>query len=101
VTDRLASASARVRTVRGDAAVAWSRADDTLEVEIVVPDTARADVWLPMPADGAATVVAADLALWPESAPAIPSTIRDVRRVDDFLRLEVGGGTHRFRVTSS
>lgn len=101
VTDRLARAAARVRTVRGDAAVAWSRVDDRLEIEVVVPDTSRADVWLPMPPDGAATVEgeAEDRQVWPASALGSPSGIRDVRREGDFLRLEAGGGTHRFRVT--
>jgi alpha-L-rhamnosidase len=100
VTDRLAGASARVRTVRGDAAVAWSRVDDRLDVEVVVPDTSRADVWLPMPADGVATAQAGadDRQLWPTTALGTPSGIGHVRREDDFLRFEAGGGTHRFRV---
>lgn len=100
VTDRLASAAARVRTVRGDAAVAWSRVDDRLDVEVVVPGTSRADVWLPLPAGGVVTAGAGDRQLWPVTALGPPPGIGDVRRDGDFLRLEVGGGADRFRVTS-
>ncbi|HEY8525166.1 MAG TPA: family 78 glycoside hydrolase catalytic domain [Acidimicrobiales bacterium] len=103
VTDRLAHAEACVRTVRGDAAVAWWRGDgpdNALEVEIVVPDTSRADVWLPMATDGVVTAGADDRQLWPVTAPGPrPQELRHVRWEDGFLRFEAGGGTHRFRVT--
>jgi alpha-L-rhamnosidase len=47
LTGVLAHARARVRTVRGEAAVAWRVADGRLELEVDVPATATAEVWLP------------------------------------------------------
>jgi len=47
LTDRLAHASARVRTVRGTAAVRWRVADGVCELELEVPPSSSAEVWLP------------------------------------------------------
>jgi alpha-L-rhamnosidase len=47
VTHRLEHARARVHTVRGDAAVAWSRHGSEVRIEVEVPSTSRAEVVLP------------------------------------------------------
>ncbi|GAA0920921.1 family 78 glycoside hydrolase catalytic domain [Virgisporangium aurantiacum] len=78
LTHRLAAAAARVETPRGTAAVDWQVTGNELRIEVMVPTTATADVWLPtgvlVEGDGVVT------------------------RRDGFLVVEVHGGVRRFVV---
>ncbi|AZM49260.1 hypothetical protein DMB38_28825 [Streptomyces sp. WAC 06738] len=105
LTHRLDRASARVRTARGDAAVAWHVAGGALHLTVEVPATSTAEVWLP--AAGAAELTGGGRTLWRSGGdPAGPgpepgSGIREIRRRGEHLVLEAGGGTHRLRLATA
>ena len=88
LTHRLASASARVRTVRGEVAIDWRVRDGRLLVELEVPATSRADVWLPTAVvDGPAVVAEGDSVVW-----------REGTERPEYVHLTVGGGSYAFEV---
>jgi alpha-L-rhamnosidase len=100
VTHRLASAVVRLQTVRGEAAVSWARTDDRLQVDAVVPDTSVAEIWLPMPPGGVAVAGPDEAPLWPVPADGGPPEYDHLRVEDGYLRLEAGGGAHRFLIVT-
>lgn len=88
LTHLLTRASARVRTARGDAAVAWRTEPGGLHLTLEVPAASEAEVRLPCGGID-------DPRLTSDGVP-----VTGLRRDGDLLVLTVGGGTHRFHLTS-
>jgi alpha-L-rhamnosidase len=100
VVRKLTSAKARVHTVRGDAAIDWRVEDGQLLLDLEVPATSRADVWLPTGVVGTSVLVTeGDSVVWRDRAPCtLLEGIVAARRTADHVRLEVGGGGYSFRI---
>jgi alpha-L-rhamnosidase len=95
LTHRLAHAEARVRTVRGDAAIGWRSDGGELVVELEVPATTTAEIVLPVAAD--VVVREGDDVLWDGERPAAERPeLGNVRRLGESVWLEAGGGAYRF-----
>jgi alpha-L-rhamnosidase len=100
LTHRLAHASARTATPRGEVAIAWRRESGRLEIELTVPSTSVADVVIPVGAFLEPVLSEGERTLWSVGdAGASQPGIAGLRRSEDELRLEAGGGTYRFVVT--
>lgn len=99
LTHRLQRAEAYVRTVRGDASVAWVKGNGYLEVDVEVPTTSRADVWLPLTGIDRPLVTERGEVVWEHDQAAFQRPeLQSVRRVGDYVRIEAGGGTYQFIV---
>ncbi|WP_433462066.1 family 78 glycoside hydrolase catalytic domain [Spirillospora sp. CA-128828] len=104
LTHRLAHASARLRTARGDASVDWHRSGGELHVVVQVPATGEAEIWLPAPTAGELTKNGRTL--WrsgdDHAARDLPAEgVRGIRRNGEHLVIEVGGGPHRLRLAAA
>ena len=101
LTHRLDRARASLETPRGRVAIDWRKEGDRLLLDLEVPATSRADVWLPMDAeDGAVTEGGATIWRDGRMDGAHPTT-GEMQQVDGCLRLEVGGGSYGFAVSSA
>lgn len=104
LTHRMTSASARVRTVRGDAAVGWRAGDGVLRMDLEVPATSVAEVWLPLSPDAEAPVLmAGEDSVWaPDGLAdiALSRGIRSARRAAGHVVIEVAHGLHTLTLTS-
>nr|BFE35836.1 hypothetical protein GCM10010200_080870 [Actinomadura rugatobispora] len=94
LTHRLERASARLRTVRGDASVDWHAADGALDIVVRVPATSEAEIWLPASAAAPAELTKDGRTMWRSGA----NGVEGVRRSGEHLVIEVGGGSHRLRL---
>jgi alpha-L-rhamnosidase len=101
VTGRLSSARARVGTVRGAAAIDWTRDADRLVVDVEVPSTTRADIWLPVARFVDPEVREGEAVIWTGGAGVAHPDVRSPRLEHGYLRLDVGGGSYRFTVTEA
>ncbi|WP_219506127.1 alpha-L-rhamnosidase [Nonomuraea ceibae] len=98
LTHRLTRAGARLRTARGEAAVAWESSGDVLRLEVQVPATSEAEVWLPV--TGAGELTGDGRTLWRSGHDGgLPPGVRGIKREGEHLVIEVGGGTHRLTLT--
>jgi alpha-L-rhamnosidase len=88
----LASAQAHVDTVRGRVSSSWLKgADGRVKLDVVIPPTAQATVFVPAPSGAVVTESGAPT----ERAPGV----RLLGRKGDTLLYRVGSGTYRFRST--
>jgi alpha-L-rhamnosidase len=99
VTDRLSSARARVATARGTASIAWDRRPARLSIEVEVPSTSRADIWLPIAGLTDPVVQDGDTVIWADGRAVVHPEIHHPRLDDGYLRFETGGGTYRLTAT--
>jgi alpha-L-rhamnosidase len=99
LTDRLASASAKVETARGVAAIEWRRTDQRLAIDLEIPPSSVADVWLPV-ADSRRCAVEADgVTIWKSgSADAVVDGLGELREEGAWLRLAAAGGRYKLDV---
>ncbi|GAB2898568.1 family 78 glycoside hydrolase catalytic domain [Streptomyces mayteni] len=102
LTEQLTHAHARVRTVRGDAAVDWRTEYDALVLTAQVPAASTAEIWLPTDRFGDDD---ARLALTVDGVPLPPGGhapgVRRVTRRRGHLVVETTGGTHRLRLCAA
>jgi alpha-L-rhamnosidase len=99
LTRRLENARASVTTPRGEAAIAWRREPEGLVLEVTVPPTAVADVSIPTTGLTDPILREGDATLWVRGRVSAQDGISALRKTENTLRLEVGGGTYRFTVT--
>jgi hypothetical protein len=85
---RLTHARASVRTVRGDASIDWRADEDGLHMTLEVPPASEAEVQVPCRRLDAPRLTRDGV------------LVTDLRRDGDRLVLTVGGGVHRFHLTS-
>jgi len=89
----LTSVSARIRTVRGDVASAWSRTSDAFDLDVTVPVGATATISIP---------AASGLAVTESGRPAAEAPgVTFVRDVDGRAVFSVGSGTYRFHASTA
>jgi alpha-L-rhamnosidase len=98
LTHRLDHAEARVETPRGDAAIDWRRDAGRLVVDLTVPATSRAELWLPIAGLADPVIRERETELWTAGVAVPGSELSEVRRADDHVVIGVGGGTYRFVV---
>jgi alpha-L-rhamnosidase len=100
LTRKLVSARASVTTVRGDVAIDWRAEDDALRVDLEIPATSRADVWLPLGEAADVSVSESGETIWRsgEQVGARPG-VGAATRADGHLRLAIGGGSYAFAIT--
>jgi alpha-L-rhamnosidase len=89
----LTEVRAEWRSIRGPVRVAWQLDARTFELEVSVPPNVRATVALPAAAGSTATEGGVPVAKAPG--------VRLLGRKAGVLRLDVGSGTYRFRVTAA
>lgn len=92
----LTSASASIPTVRGNAAIKWSRNAATIVFDVTVPANSRARIHIPMPNDGA-TIREGDAVLWQDRAFSKGiAGIASATAGAGHVIVEAGSGIYRF-----
>jgi alpha-L-rhamnosidase len=98
LTHRLDHARASVRTPRGIVSIQWRWDGGRLLVDLEIPSTSRAEVWLPL-GGSTTTVSEGQQVVWHRGRGAPSASIGPVRHVGDALRLEIGGGSYAFAMS--
>ncbi|TSA37442.1 MAG: hypothetical protein D4R65_00790 [Verrucomicrobiaceae bacterium] len=98
VVKNLTNASATIPTVRGTAAISWSRKDAGITLDVTVPANGRARIFVPVLGDAAnATIREGDAVLWKNKA-YVPGTsgITSATAVPGYIVVDAGSGTYHF-----
>lgn len=100
---KLANASATIPTVRGPAAISWSRKDSALVLDVNVPVNSRARIFVPVLGDAAnVTISEGGSELWQNktfksSIAGISSAIADT----GYIVVAAGSGSYHFNTQCS
>ena len=96
VVKNLTNASATIPTVRGDAAISWTRKDAVVTLDVTVPPNSRARIFVPVLGNAAtATIREGSGVLWKNKAfvqgiPGITSATADT----GYVVVDAGSGTY-------
>jgi alpha-L-rhamnosidase len=97
LTDHIDWARARVQTARGAAAIEWRARAEGLDIELEIPPTSVADVWLPARWPHA-RVSLDGVAIWDGEVAVDHPLVSTPIHEDGSIRFEIGGGRHRFAI---
>lgn len=92
----LSEASAKVTTIRGDAAVTWRRQDSFLELAVRIPVGSEAEVYVPLLWNSVQIKEGGRVIWQDEAADQIPGEVSFLRKEGRYMLFSVGSGAYRF-----
>jgi len=102
VVKNLTSVSATIPTVRGDAAISWSRKDSAIVLDVTVPANSRARIYVPVLGNAAAvTIREGDSVLWQNNA--FKNGVVGISAAtanNGYVFVEAGSGRYHFIATN-